>query len=217
MFFVELFALVVGVLYKRKDTVAYAFILYIAFDFCILLADFCLKLSSISPKSLARIIMITNVMISYIELVVYYYFFSKVLTGRGIKKMLTRCLLLFSFITLGYIIIWIGPFVRKLSYTADLVSSLEFMLLLPPCFAFYYQTLSNVSEISLKKRPSFWIITGIFFFSITSIPYYLLMRHLIFISKDLSYLTDATLFYTPFTINFIFLLKAFSCKKPLTT
>ncbi len=216
MFCVEVTALIIGITYVQKDKTSNLFLFYIAFDLIILLTNWVLQLSHTPIEQTEVFINITNVLIGLVELSVYFYFFRQILAGKGIQRWLIYSFLLYSAITLGNTILSIGEFTKYNRYIAYSAGALEFLLLLPPCFFYYYQLLNFTAGLSLKATPSFWIVTGIFFYSIISIPYYLLNTYIYSINHQYRNLTEAALYYIPFTINFIFLIKAFTCKKPLT-
>lgn len=77
--FVEVAALIAGVVFARKYKIGRYFIFYISFELSILLADF--YLYSISGDIITPFehffINLSNALISLVELFVYYYFFSK--------------------------------------------------------------------------------------------------------------------------------------------
>lgn len=105
----------------------------------------------------------------------------------------------------------------RYDYISNILGVLEFILILPFCILYFIQVLDKISELNLAERPSFWIVTGIFFFSAISIPYYLLENFFLKSKFEFRYILSATFYYLPFSINFIFLSKAFLCKKTLTT
>ncbi len=218
MLLVEFTALIIGMLYVRKDKTGRYFIFYIAFDFCILLADSYFEVSiSISSEFKNSFLKITNTLIGLNELLIYYYFFGQILSGKRIKIVLTGLSILYLFIVIIYLTTKFSFITDRYSYVTYLVSSVEFILLLVPCILFLLDLFKNISTTSLSKRPSFWIVTGIFFFSLISIPYYFLINFFKVNKYEYRNLFDALFYYIPFTTNFVFLIKAFLCKKILTT
>jgi hypothetical protein len=105
---------------------------------------------------------------------------------------------------------------RRLTYVAEAVGALEFIFLVPPCFVYFYELLKNEPVVNLYQRPSFWIVTGILFYSVISIPYLLIDRFVYNNQYEHRYLLDLAFFYIPISLNFIFLTRAFLCKKTLT-
>ena len=217
MFIAELTALIIGIWYARKDNSWLFFIAYIIFDFCILLADWYLIADiKISYKIKFDFRNLTNTLIAFVELLVYYSYFGKILDGNKIKKCLIFLITIYSLTIIFFIATKFDFLTTNYGYVADIIGATEFVFLLVPCVYYFLQLLKANSTLRLTERPSFWIVTGIFFYALISIPNYLLHRHFINIHYEIRYLFVAVLYYFPFTANFIFLIKAFLCKKTLT-
>jgi hypothetical protein len=217
MAFFELLAIISGLLFARKDKIGIAFLVYLIFDFSVLLAFYSLKiLTSISPKELSFYVAFFNVIISFFELLAYYYFFLKVIHNQTIRGLMKLLIIVFIIILIVFISTEFSFLTNRYSYVSDIIEIIEFLFLLLPCFIYYFELLRNSSVINLYQRPSFWIVTGIFFYSLISIPYYLV--NAFFFSNQYKYfgLIGLLFFEIPFAINFIFLTKAFLCKKTLT-
>jgi len=216
MLCVELTAVIIGLMYVRKDKTGRFFIAYIAFDFCILLTDLFFTASGISKKFVSEFVNITNTLIAFVELLVYFYYFDKILEGRKIKKILALLAIIYSTIVMIFLATRFSFITNRYGYVAYITGAIEFVFLLFPCVYYFLQLFKTNSPLQLNERPSFWIVTGIFFFSLISIPYYLLNKYFISTKYESKAIIDAGLYYIPFTANFIFLIKAFLCKKPLT-
>ena len=88
LFVVEFFALVFAFLYSRKTKIGRFFIFYIAFDFAILIGSVYLVTNSTKTEAFANTVFnYTNTLIALVELLVYYYFFSKTLSPRWINSL----------------------------------------------------------------------------------------------------------------------------------
>lgn len=217
MFIVEITALVISIIYGRKSKIGRAFIFYIAFDFCFLMGHFLIVSSSdISRISANRYYNYSNILIALTELLVYFYFFNTILPYNKIKKIIKILAVFFVIIIISYITTEFSFLTNRLSYITYLIGAIEFIFLLPPSLFYFYKILTVNSEIALLKRPTFWIVTGIFFYSLISIPYYLINRYVAFSHIQLWFVLQASLYNIPFAFNFAFLIKAFLCKKPLT-
>jgi hypothetical protein len=217
MLIVEVTALVMAIIYIRKTKIGKAFIFYIAFDLCMLIVDcFLISHSGISKKFRFYFQDTTNTLIAYVELLVYFYFFRKILEGNKIKKILTGLVVIYSAIIIIFLTTKFGFVTNRYSYLAYITGVIEFIFLLVPCVYYFLHLFKANSLLRLTDRPSFWIVTGIFFFSLISIPCYLLNKYLSNNYKQLWPALQAALYIIPFTLNFAFLIKAFLCKKPLT-
>jgi len=211
------FALVTGFICVRKQKIGKFFIIYIALDLTIAILDDYINLFSAAPKKeYTQFLYVTNTLVSLIELTVYYYFFYSIIRLSLIKKFIVvTCL---PFIVISIILI-IKYFLKtSLRYVANQITVVEFSLLIILCFSYYFQLLKKPIG-SLFKRPSFFIATGIFIFSIISLPFYQISHF--FAPNNEAYdfrkyeLFFEFLFYIPFSVNFILLSKAFLCRKCL--
>lgn len=213
----ELFAIVIGLKYCKKDNIAKFFIAFISFDFVILITDWALLLMKDIPQALNnKFVNYTNTLISIFEISVYYYYFSVAIKNKIPRILFLAPAIVYSVIASISSFLNLSLFNLGKTHTYNLIYSLELALLLPPIIIFLFQIINTNHETSLLSRPSFWIAVGIFFQSIISIPCYLLIAY--FLKQKTNYLPfiEATLYYTPLITNTLFISKAFLCKKTLT-
>jgi hypothetical protein len=212
----EITALVVGLVYLRHDKYGKLFILFIGIDFLILLLDF-YHVARIDVKSHLSIkfLAITNPIISLLELAVYYYYGLKIISLNSLRLYLKISFPVFLVLLILFLTNSLDFLNIKHSVLSYFIGALEFLLLVPLCCVYYLELFKRPVH-TLFDHPSFWIITGIFLYSCISIPFYLFM-HFIRIDNYREYMfLSALLFDLPFAINFLFLSRAFICKKPLT-
>lgn len=213
----ELTALIVVLFYGRKTKIDRAFAFYIAYDFCILIiGNIVENHSSISKKQFSFLLNYSNTLISLIEIWVYYIFFFSVLESKKIKAFLTGLLSVYTLLTIVFLFTRFDFISDRMSYMAYILNGVELVFMLPPCLFFFSSLLNKESSIPLHKRPSFWIVTGVFLYSLISIPFYFISKYIIANYMDIWPAIASALFITPFTINFIFLIKAFLCKRTVT-
>lgn len=110
-------------------------------------------------------------------------------------------------------------------FTRDLISEFsfrinvfEFFLLLFLCLIYLYESFTEkiLESRPLKITPSFFIIAGLFFYIMISLPLLLIGDKLFSFSHHLYYLMFS-IHYFSISILFLCLAKAFTCKTPLTT
>jgi hypothetical protein len=213
----ETTAITIGLLFARKDKTGLFFIAYLSFDFLILLLDNYVELStSFTAEEYNSMVSLTNALIALVELLAYYYYFIHVIKNETVTRLMKILRVIFIVIIIIFITTDFSFVTRRYSYVASLIGTLEFLFLLPPCFVYFYEILKYDPRIDLSHRPSFWIVTGIFFFAVLSIPFYLLIGFFDVNQYEYWLLAKSVLFFMPFTINFIFLTRAFLCRKPLT-
>lgn len=218
LWFTELTTLIIALVTVSKQRVGVLFIIYIVCDFMLFNLDTYLQyFSDLSKKNVNRFIYQSNIIISLIEIAVYSYFFKNILTSENQKKFINPILI--TFCALSALFILSESFIHlnfTYAFLAYSTASVSFIFLILYSFLYYKQLLNSESSLNLLSRPSFWIVTGIFFYSFVSIPYYLLGTYLDKVRYEYLHLLDALLFFFPFTLNFLFLTKAFLCKKHLT-
>jgi hypothetical protein len=210
---VEFIAIVIGLKFWRQFTIGRLFIFYLAFDFSILGIGFLLKSMDVAPHYLKDFTSITNTLITFVELAIYYNYFQKI-SNKSSKNYFTYGLIFFGVVMGIYIFTRFEFLTNRLRYISDIISVTEFLLLLPPCFFFYFQILKNDSYFNIVDRPSFWIVTGIFIFCSLSIPFYLISNYVSSTTSGINRQIIGNLFYyLPILINLSFLIKAMLCEK----
>jgi hypothetical protein len=217
IFFLELSAIFLAIKNIRKQTIGKYFIFYLFFDLVILLFDFWFDASRCCPPSFRhKFISSTNLAIGLIELLVYFNYFKNVLPAIVIKRSLTAIQIMYSLIVGACILLILYHPAQKYDYLSFLIGDLEFILLIPPCIFYFQEILKVESNFALFDRPSFWIVTGVFFYAAASIPFYLLKKYLDNINYEFKLGIAAAFYYTPIIIHLGFLTKAFVWKKPIT-
>jgi hypothetical protein len=214
---VEFSALISGLVYARKNQLGRFFIFYIIVDLIILISYwFFILIPVINSELRSRILNIGNTIISLTELLVYCYFFRLLLWNNRIKKIISIFSIVYSILIMLFLITTFDFLTNRLIYVTNLLAVLEFLILMIPCFSYYQQILMTESKLRLFERPSFWIVTGIFFYSLISIPYYLLDTFIYEHAVRSKFIFNALLYQVPLIFHFLFLTIAFLCKKTLT-
>lgn len=220
MWLCELVGIIAGLIFLPRQKLSTLFLLYLIFDFSILNTGLYLKyVSTLSTKEVNRFVDLSNLIISLLELFVYYYFFLQIFKTDSIRKALKAIFLVFLITITAFLISDAGLLDANYLYTSQPIGAIEYIFLLIPCIHFLVILLNTNSKIDLFERPSFWIVSGIFFYSVLSIPYHLIESFLL--SNNHQYrhvrkILSAVLFYVPISMNLVFLTKAFLCKKALT-
>ena len=135
------------------------------------------------------------------EYIIYVYLVHRFIKSKHIKVYLK--------ITMAIIyplggILWFSQI--NIVQAISIFTITEALLLLFPCFYFFYEILTQPPILQLSKEPAFWIITGIIFLFICLIPVYfglLIMG---------SIQPIQTIDYIGYTIIIVLFLKGASCK-----
>ena len=216
--FFELIAIAMGLFFVRKQKLGVFFLAYLAFDFCMGVCDHYVELSpNFSKQEIFLFVGHTNLLIALVELYIYFYFFSKVLRNKMVNRLMKIVAAGFTLIIIIFTTTRFDFLTERFYYITNLIGVIELLLLIPPCLIYFHELFSNDLTVNLYQRPSFWIVTGVFFYAVISVPYYLVDRFLTDNRSNYSSLMFLLFFSIPFSVNFIFLTKAFLCKRSLTT
>ena len=110
-----------------------------------------------------------------LELLIFMQFFYQVLYSSNKKKII-------KFLCIIFVIFGISRLINdSILYSHIIISTitqmffLEAVLLLISCFLYYLQIFKSPPTLKLLNEPSFFVVTGLFFFLICSFPYSLFL------------------------------------------
>jgi hypothetical protein len=218
MFVCELTAIIFGLIYQRKNRIGQFFIFYIILDISILIFDNYLHdFSGLTGKEFNNSLLISNSLSFLGEIAAYFFFFQLTLRNKLIKHSISVLRIVFIILVLAHLL---NVFVIHRPLTGNdmyYLGAVELLFLIIPCLFYFIELFSKPSVKGLFQRPSFWITTGVFFYSFISIPMYSIIDYLL--KSKYQYYNEVTwlLFSFPFGISFLFLSKAFTLKTELTT
>jgi len=141
------------------------------------------------------------------ELFVFAWFLFQVVRSSLVKNFLISLLVLFSIFFIVYSTVtglW------TFYYFIPIV--LECIIILIPCLAYYRELFTQPEHINLVRSPSFWFVTGIFFYLATIIPYnmtsqYLIDHGLIRLVKNFYAINNLAL-----VITYLLFIRGFTCR-----
>jgi hypothetical protein len=110
---------------------------------------------------------ITGCIYLLFEYLIYIYLLHKFIKSKHIRIYLKTTLAIIY--PLGGIL-WFSQI--NIVQAISMFTITEALLLLFPCFYFFYEILTQPPILQLNKEPAFWIITGIIFLFICLIPVY---------------------------------------------
>lgn len=217
MLFAQFIVLIAAIQRKKKETQIWLFITYAFLEITLLCVDnILLALHPNNQFEVKRFVYISNHFIVIIEIVVYYAYFKSLFNNKSFRTILNTLLILIFLILLSSVLDRIGipsvfyPIVNHKAYAAAL------LFLVIPCSYYYYHLFIKYTNVPLQRRPSFWITTGAFGYSLLSIPYYILHSFLLQSEYEHVNIIGAIFYYIPITINFLFLYKGLKCKETIT-
>lgn len=205
--------------FLKKDVLHRAFLFYSVFSFLFFLLDFPVFILNIfSATQKLKFLHSGNLIFSLIEYIVFYLFFKEIFTSRALRFIMFFALIGYS-IFISYFIpyIYIGnPSMAEVGNLTSIVISLQLALLGCLCLLFFIRIIRSTSSEQLIKRPSFWITTGLFFYCVMIVPFFLLDEIIKKTDKQL-YIIFYSAHYISLGLLFLFISKAILCKKPLIT
>lgn len=215
LFIVQVIAVFAGIRLSKKYKEAIPFIIYISLDILLLTAGWFIAVVLHYPPWAINYFELSNFGISIIELLIYYQFFIRLFNNSTIQYYLLLIRKIYLLLVIVCLVGWVLKNDYLLNYITKLTEVAGFIFLLIPTLFYYRHLLNNTATYSIFNRPSFWIVTGIFFYALASIPLLLIARY-ITRETEMGRIIVTALYYTPYIIHFVLLTKAFLCRKPLT-
>ncbi len=217
---ISLISIMVGVRFFRKEKSYIAFILYSLgcfFLFIVTNLFVALYRYKASPPSLTKAIILQtlNIVFALGELSIFYFYYLKIIRSKYTHTIMKICLATFLiFVIFSLIKINDKNFdVFDINQFSALISTIQFLLLLLPVFLYFLELIKNEYLKEINQSPSIWINCGLFVYILVTLPFLIISESL---DKHLYNLMYA-LHYLSLNILFLTIIKAFLCRKPLTT
>jgi len=210
---------IIGLLYNYKKKERLLFLIYFFIGTILFVSlNIIVAFKLLSGKKYIVYYEISNTIFELAEFSAFYYFFKVCLRTKAFKNILK---IFFATLLSIIIVFFIGLTFpeysqNKIARHSLFINVIEFFFLFAMCLAYFYELLTNIQTTSLYRRPSFFIVTSTFFYSVLIIPFFMLALDI--------FKTSTTTFYILFGCH-LFLLatvlfsisKAFLCKTPITT
>jgi len=141
------------------------------------------------------------------ELFIFAWFLSRIIYSPQIKRLLILLLMLFC---LFFIIYSLKSDIGKNINVIAII--LESVIIIIPCLTWYRELFARSEPVNLFLEPAFWLVTGIFFYLTTIIPYlvtsfYLTSHGLYGIIKTLGSINNFSL-----VVTYMLFIKGFTCR-----
>jgi hypothetical protein len=146
------------------------------------------------------------------EFIVFSIFFLQTINNRFKRIFIKSLFILFQLI---FILLSLNQ-KQFLSFSEQTIAStysVEAVFLILFSIFYYHELFSTPLEKTLVNEPTFWVVTGLFFFMASTLPYSILQTLYIdnFFLRQLF-----SLFYISYTLMFILIIRGFLCK-PIKT
>ena len=216
---VFIFCFIIGLIYRYKETARAFFLLYFLFGILLFVVmnpvDF---FQVITGRKLAVLSEISNTSFELTEFTAFYYFFRKSFRNKKHQKLskiflISLCIivgLFFSALAVpGYAI----DSIRKHSFFINVI---ELFFLAFLCLTYFYELFTDLPKINLAQRPSFFITSSTFFYSVLLIPFFVLAHDMSKMDRQFCNVLFAC-HYILLTVMLLALSKAILCRTPITT
>ena len=195
---------------KNKNHPVYVFRYYFMGYFLLGLLFF---ISALFPanKPLYRATTFCDYIFTLFEFLIFVSFFIGILQNTSYKKLIQVLRFLFMSVGVSIFIYDICSVAHVRVNSTFFLFTFEAICLLIPCLLYYLETFKSTSTFNLSENASFWVVTGLFFLMISTLPYSILIKKL-FETSWLIYSNLFSLFHIFYIILFSMILRAYLCK-----
>lgn len=168
----------------------------------------------ISDVARSYYINISNIVVALLE----FHFFSQLhfkslnKNSKRLYKIFFGTLLAFAVSIIIYSFMNNGATLLKLTY---LLGCIEFIFLFYLSITFFLSLIKNIPASNLFDKGSFWCFLGALFYCSISAPFYIVGPEFPTGIKSFDTVLPAVMYYLPFLILFICILKGLTCKTPI--
>jgi hypothetical protein len=162
-------------------------------------------------KSLAIDISIYgDFLFTLIEFCIFMRLFNRVINGPS-KILLT--LIELAFLATSFFLLFTNVKHDGISFVSTLeeIYLIESILLLLPCIMYFIQIFNSIQPLSLIQDGFFWVITGLTFFLISTLPFSYLMNYLRKENFEI-YMYLYSIVYLFYCLLFVMIIRGILCK-----
>jgi hypothetical protein len=160
---------------------------------------------------MSKIVMGSDYIFTLIEFLIFMHFFYNIINGTSKKRLIVLLITLFSLAYIFYLANDLIHYKIIKSDTVTVVYTLESAVLLIPSVFYYFQIFTKPPTINLIRESSFWVVTGIFFSMICSLPYCIVENYLKKFNSEL-YAQLFAILYILYCLLFLMIIKAYFCE-----
>lgn len=214
-------ALCIGIKNYRKEINYILLLLYVLFGIIFITSTIIIRNSLAIPRlNKPTITELLNMFFSLIEISIFLYLFKSFFVSKFEKKLILIIWIIDALFILS-ISIYICSneiYVRRIIELSMFVTSINFVILFFLSLFYFYKLLAGQIQqtCNLIYNPVFWVIGGLFFYALVSLPVLLLSSNIAMSNKSLYYILYS-IHYISISILYLCIAKAFSCKAPITT
>jgi hypothetical protein len=212
-------AVAVSLYYLRKKKYSYLLLIYSSAGLLLMISYVIIPFIFKKGASTIFYIESGNVLFAVAEYVIFSILFLMLLTTRWVNLLIYAggcCVFLLA--GLFYYRYFTGDTSEKAIFgISDFLISFELIALGLLCLVYYFNILRRKVDEKLSEIPAFWIVTGLFPYSLVITPFFMITTDQFRIDHEKIYYLLFIFHFISFSFLFICIIKALLCKKPLTT
>jgi hypothetical protein len=146
-----------------------------------------------------------------IEFIAFFFIIKNHIISSKIKKALNPLLVFFTSSIFLYFIYYKSNYAEIDQYFLQAIFTVQASFLIIACILYYMDLFRKEPDLNLANQPSFWVITGVFFFMLCTLPFSLFCSYL-FKTNYYLYAQLFSIFNIFYCILFLMIIKAYFCK-----
>ena len=210
---------IAAVIYHQKQKERFLFLLYFFVGITLLFLNSPLVFRRIyHGRNLAIHLEIGNTLFELVEFGAFSIFFSNTLRTKIFQKLskiflITLCIIIVTFFA-ALVLPWYST--DNIDKHSFFINVIEFFFIAILCLTYFYELFTYAPCVNLLRRPSFFITTSAFFYSVSLIPFFMIANDM-FKNQSQYYNVLFSCHFLLLTVVLLSLLNAFLCKDRITT
>lgn len=146
-----------------------------------------------------------------LEYFIFSIYFNRIFFSLKDRRINLIISIVFLIIAIAILIFDLMRFAMLRTQAIQNLFSVQALCLLVPCCLYYMQLFKRNIEVNLINESSFWVITGLSFFMLCTLPFSLIMTH-IMNSNPALFFNLFSIFLIFYILLFSMIIRAFFCK-----
>lgn len=211
----QLIAIFISMFLLKKQKLAVLFLIYSSAAFSL----FIINEALLSPKKKGYFFVEEsgNIVFALIEYILFFIYFRHIIFSVIAKRIMNFFLVFLIISIFAYFLYCIdkSPPDNVIIKFSDFLISSELIFLAGFCLVYYFESFHKKNIARLRTIPSFWIVTGLFLYSVLIAPFFMITEEMIKTNKEFYHIAFAVHFIS-FGFFFLAISKALLMKKSLT-
>ena len=208
----QLIALFTSLFLLKKEKLAALFLIYS----CAAFSLFIINEALLFPKGEGYVFSeeAGNIIFALIEYLLFFIYFQHILSSSIAKRIRKFFLILFIISVFTYFLYYIlkSPSNNMITKFSDFLISSELIFLASLYLVYYFEIFNKRISVRPRTSPSFWIVTGLFFYSVLIAPFFMITEEILVINKKFYHIAFCSSFYLVW-VSFSRYFKGFTYEK----